>query len=57
MRLEAPAGWQVTPASAPLDFTREDESLSARFEVTPPAGVKPGAYAVRAVATSPATGA
>ena len=46
----------MTPATAPLTFTREDESLSARFEVTPPAGVKPGNYTVRALATSPATG-
>ena len=57
VRLDAPAGWRVTPATAPLTFTREDESLSARFEVTPPAGVKPGNYTVRALATSPATGA
>ena len=32
--LELPAGWKATPASAPLEFAHEDESLSARFEIT-----------------------
>jgi hypothetical protein len=32
----------------------EDESLSARFEITAPAHVKTGEYTLRAVATSPA---
>jgi LmbE family N-acetylglucosaminyl deacetylase len=57
VRLEAPAGWTVTPASAAASFTREDESLAARFQVTAPAQVKVGAYTLRAVATSPSTGA
>jgi hypothetical protein len=55
--LELPAGWKATPPSATLGFTREDESLSARFQVTPPAQVKVGEYPIRAVATSTATGA
>jgi LmbE family N-acetylglucosaminyl deacetylase len=54
--LELPAGWRATPASAPISFTREDESLSARFEVTPPAQVKTGEYTIRAVVTSAAQG-
>ena len=29
--LNVPAGWKVTPATAPIDFENEDESLSARF--------------------------
>src|SRR5262249_20710930 len=53
--LEAPPGWTVTPAAAPISFTREDESLSARFTVTTPAQVKTGEYTLRAVATSPST--
>ncbi|HJZ98266.1 MAG TPA: PIG-L family deacetylase [Candidatus Solibacter sp.] len=50
--LELPAGWKAEPASAPLTFAHEDESLSARFRVTPPAKPNPGEYTVRAVATS-----
>jgi LmbE family N-acetylglucosaminyl deacetylase len=55
--LELPAGWSATPASVPIAFAHEDESLSARFMVTAPAAVKTGDYAVRAVVTSTATGA
>ena len=54
--LELPAGWKAIPASAPISFTHEDESLSARFQVTPPAQAKVGAYALRAVVTSSLTG-
>jgi hypothetical protein len=54
--LELPAGWKAAPATAAVSFTREDESLSARFQVTPPARVKAGEYTVRAVVTSSATG-
>jgi hypothetical protein len=56
VRLELPAGWSATPASAPVSFTHEDESLSARFQVTAPAQVKTGAYTLHAVVTSTATG-
>ena len=52
--LELPAGWKATPASVPLSFGHEDESLSARFQVTPPAQAKTGEYTLRAVVTSPA---
>jgi GlcNAc-PI de-N-acetylase/NPCBM-associated, NEW3 domain of alpha-galactosidase len=51
--LELPAGWTVTPASVPLSFGYEDESLPARFQVTPPLRVKVGGYTLRAVVTSP----
>ena len=54
--LELPAGWKATPASVPIHFVHEDESLSARFQITAPAQVKTGGYTLRAVATSPATG-
>jgi hypothetical protein len=57
VRLEAPAGWTVTPASATASFTREDESLAARFQLTAPARVRVGAYTLRAFARSPSTGA
>ena len=54
--LALPAGWRATPASVPISFAHEDESLSARFQVTAPAQVKTGEYTLRAVVTSPATG-
>ncbi len=54
--LEVPSGWHATPASAPLHFQNEDESLSARFTVTAAAGVPAGAYTAQAVVTSPSAG-
>ena len=55
--LDLPAGWTSDPASSAISFSREDESLSARFHVTAPARVKTGEYTVRAIVTSAATGA
>jgi len=54
--LDLPAGWKATPATAAISFSREDESLSARFQVTAPALVRAGEYTIRAAVTSPATG-
>jgi len=54
--LELPPGWRSTPATLQIGFTHEDESLSARFMVTPPAQVKTGDYTLSAVVTSSATG-
>src|SRR5207245_6101362 len=54
--LELPTGWKTTPASTSISFSREDESLSARFLVAAPPQVKTGEYAVRAIVTSGATG-
>ena len=56
VRLALPAGWTAAPADAALDFTGEDEALTARFRLTAPAGVKLGTYRVRAVVTSPSFG-
>jgi hypothetical protein len=53
--LELPAGWSATPASVPLNFSHEDESLSARFRVKPPAQPSPGEFTLRAVVTSGTT--
>ncbi len=50
--LELPQGWKAVPAAVPISFEHEDESLSARFQVTAPARVKLGDYALRAVVTS-----
>jgi hypothetical protein len=52
--LDVPSGWTVTPASAPLSFRAEDESLSAKFSVTAPATARSGEYAIKAVVTSEA---
>jgi LmbE family N-acetylglucosaminyl deacetylase len=49
--LELPVGWKATPASVPIAFEHEDESLSARFQVTAPAKVNLGEYTLRAVVT------
>ncbi len=38
--LKTPGGWRVSPATAPVSFTREDESTTIRFTVTPAAGAK-----------------
>jgi hypothetical protein len=54
--LQVPAGWKALPTSAPIEFSHEDEALSARFRVTAPASVKTGEYPVTAVVTSGATG-
>jgi LmbE family N-acetylglucosaminyl deacetylase len=52
--LQLPPGWTAEPAGVPLTFAHEDESLSARFQVTAPRHVKTGEFTLRAVATSPA---
>jgi LmbE family N-acetylglucosaminyl deacetylase len=51
VRLEMPVGWKATPPSVPIAFEHEDESLSARFQVTAPANVKTGEYTLRAEVT------
>jgi hypothetical protein len=56
IRLEAPAGWSVSPTNVAVRFTHEDESLSARFQVNSPPQAKIGTYQLRAVVNSPAAG-
>jgi hypothetical protein len=62
--LRLPAGWRATPASQPVRFTREDESITVRFALQPPpaaslaaAAMKPGGnqFTVRANVTSAGT--
>ncbi len=50
VRLEVPAGWPAPPAQ-PFALRGEDTHRSYTFELSPPAGVRPGADTVRAVAT------
>jgi hypothetical protein len=51
VRLEAPAGWNVQPREATLDFKLEEEELTARFDVTPPATLAEGEQTIQAVAS------
>jgi hypothetical protein len=51
LRLVLPQGWTATPPTFRLAFAREDEAQAVRFVVSPPAGVKPGDYEMRAVAS------
>ena len=51
VRLDVPAGWRVTPPTAPVNFTREDEELTVRFMVRPAATTALGQYNIKAVAT------
>ncbi len=55
--LETPDGWDVSPATMPIDFAREDEARTAKFTLTIPAGTAEGTYDVKAVVTSKKTGA
>lgn len=50
--LNLPSGWKAVPENVPVSFGHEDESLSARFDVIPPAQVKTGSYTVGAVVTA-----
>lgn len=50
VRLDVPAGWRVEPQQATLPFKLEEEELTAKFDVTPPAGLAEGEHTIRAVA-------
>ncbi|MGH9335966.1 MAG: NEW3 domain-containing protein, partial [Vicinamibacteria bacterium] len=50
LSLEAPAGFRVEPERAAIDFERENQAVTVRFQVTPPAAIASGSYAVKAVA-------
>jgi LmbE family N-acetylglucosaminyl deacetylase len=50
VRLEAPPGWSVEPASLPVRLSYEGEESGALFRVTPPAGLTAGVKRLRAVA-------
>jgi LmbE family N-acetylglucosaminyl deacetylase len=50
LRLEAPPGWTVDPASSPVRFGHEGEEAAAAFRVTPPPALRPGTLELRAVA-------
>ncbi|MSO62124.1 MAG: hypothetical protein EXQ50_08550 [Acidobacteria bacterium] len=59
--LEMPPGWRATPPTQPVSFSREDEAVTVRFAVQPPASsvlaaaaIKPGGnqFKVNAVVRS-----
>src|SRR5262249_18507578 len=52
VHLELPTGWTATPPQHDVKFDREDEVRTVRFTVKPAAGTEPGAFHVRAVATT-----
>jgi LmbE family N-acetylglucosaminyl deacetylase len=52
VKLEAPAGWTVTPPTQGVSFTREDEAQTVRFQVRAAPGASPGEYRVKASAAS-----
>lgn len=54
LTLDLPQGWHSVPSSVPISFTHEDESVSARFQITAPTHVRTGEYLLRAVVSSPA---
>jgi LmbE family N-acetylglucosaminyl deacetylase len=49
VELQLPQGWRAAPASAPISFSREDEQITVRFALQPPAGFKAGRTPVKAV--------
>jgi LmbE family N-acetylglucosaminyl deacetylase len=49
VRLQAPQGWRVEPASVPVRFAGGGEVREVRFTVTPPAGAAAGDHPVSAV--------
>ena len=50
VRLKLPAGWRSEPGSAPFQFGKEGEAVSAAFRVIPPDGLKAGRITVLAIA-------
>jgi LmbE family N-acetylglucosaminyl deacetylase len=50
--LQVPAGWTAEPASQPITLTREDEEVTVKFTLQPPASVTAGESIVKAVVTA-----
>jgi hypothetical protein len=51
VRLNAPAGWRVSPSSAAISFTREDESATTRFTIAPSGAARVGESEITAEVT------
>ena len=52
VKVELPDGWTSTPADQTVKFSREDEAQTVRFRITTAPNAPPGAYALKASATS-----
>jgi hypothetical protein len=50
VRFETPAGWKVSPASAPFDVKEAGEAQEVRFRLMPPASAQAGMFKVVAKA-------
>jgi LmbE family N-acetylglucosaminyl deacetylase len=57
VQLDLPAGWTASPSSAPVSFTREDESMTVRFRLLVPPGpmLKAGDQTIKARVTDGAS--
>lgn len=55
VRLDIPARWTAQPVSADIQFTREDESQTVRFQLSPPPNAAAGEVHVRARVTASET--
>jgi LmbE family N-acetylglucosaminyl deacetylase len=56
VRLKAPEGWTIAPATASLAFSREDEAVTTRFTMTPPTKIAAGQVRVSAEVTGEGSG-
>jgi LmbE family N-acetylglucosaminyl deacetylase len=56
VRLKAPTGWRITPPTATVDFTREDEATTTRFSVSPLGSGKTGEADITAEVTAAGAG-
>ncbi len=54
VKLDLPQGWTAMPAEQTVKFTRQDESQTVRFQISPAANTAPGDFRVRALVTSTA---
>ncbi|MEW6323583.1 MAG: hypothetical protein AB1635_21130, partial [Acidobacteriota bacterium] len=50
VQLDLPDGWRATPAAVPVAFSREDEAITVRFQLSPAnaGALKPGRVTLRA---------
>jgi LmbE family N-acetylglucosaminyl deacetylase len=52
VKLEVPPGWSVAPIDQKVEFSREDESQTVRFQVRAASNAASGEYPIRASATA-----
>src|SRR6185503_11438083 len=52
VKLDVPPGWSVAPIDQKVEFSREDESQTVRFQVRAASNAASGEYFIRASATA-----